>query len=73
VAGLVLVFFVFAPVVYFPTTVYGALHSSSSSTYPNWESVSCASFGLGSFYGRTVFQQNVSYQLGCPSSVATLP
>jgi hypothetical protein len=74
VVALALVSIVFAPVVYSPTTVYGPLHQTTPyPTYPNWKSPSCAAFGVGLYYGRTVFQHNNSYQFGCPSSVATLP
>ena len=66
-------FFLFAPVVYSPTTVYGPLILSSYPTYPNWESASCAAFHLGFYYGRTVFQYNDSYQFGCPSPAAAIP
>ena len=45
-------FFVFAPVVYSPTTVYGSLHLNVYPTYPNWESLSCWAFGFGMYYGQ---------------------
>jgi hypothetical protein len=70
-------FFIFAPVVYSPTIVYGPLVYYNSlqnqPTYPNWESLSCWAFGSGMYYGRTVFQYNDSYQLGCASPTASLP
>jgi len=64
--------FVFAPIIYSPTTVYGPIHLQTCPRYPNWESLSCWAFGFGMYYGRTVFQPNDSYQLGCPSPTASL-
>ncbi|GEM_PF-4679215 len=69
----VVAFFVFAPIIYSPTTVYGPLFLKTYPTYPNWGSLSCSLFGVGTYYGRTVFQPNDSYQFGCPSPTASLP
>ena len=51
-------FFIFAPTIYSPTTVYGPLVYYNEvnpryPTYPNWESPSCWAFGFGVYYGRT--------------------
>ena len=48
----VVAFFIFAPVVYSPTTVYGPLILKTYPTYPNWESTSCRMFGFGMYYGQ---------------------
>jgi hypothetical protein len=48
----VVAFFVFAPVVYSPTTVYGPLILKTYPTYPNWESMSCRLIGFGTYYGQ---------------------
>ena len=57
-AVVVFAFFIFAPVVYSPTIVYGPLvfynSPQNQPTYPNWESLSCWAFGVGLYYGRTV-------------------
>jgi hypothetical protein len=45
-------FFIFAPVVYSPTTVYGPLLLKVYPMYPNWESPSCWAFGFGMYYGQ---------------------
>ena len=70
-------FFVLAPIIYSPTTVIGPILLGNSTqnwpTYPNWESPSCWAFGQGAYYGRTVFQMNASYQVGCASTTASLP
>jgi hypothetical protein len=75
--ALVSAFFVLAPIVYSPTVVYGPLVFYNSPpnqpSYPNWNSLSCTAFGFGMYYGRTVFQYNDSYQLGCASPSASLP
>ena len=68
----------FAPIVSQPTTVIGPDVAGNSTnisypTYPNWESLSCWAFGVGTYYGRTVFQFNDSYQSGCASPKASLP
>jgi hypothetical protein len=47
-------FFVFAPIVYSPTTIYGPLVLKTYPTYPNWESLSCWAFGYGVYYGQEV-------------------
>ena len=47
-------FFIFAPVVYSPTTVYGSINLQTYPTYPNWESLSCWAFGFGMHYGQEV-------------------
>jgi hypothetical protein len=49
----VVAFFVSAPIIYSPTTVYGSLVLKTYPTYPNWESLSCSAFGFGVYYGRT--------------------
>jgi hypothetical protein len=51
---IVAAFFILAPIVYSPTTVYGPLILKTYPTYPNWESLSCWAFGFGMYYGRTV-------------------
>lgn len=67
-------FFVAAPIVYSPTTVYGPILLKTYPTYPNWESLSCWTFGFGSLYGRSdVFQSNSAYQFGCPPPAQSLP
>jgi len=79
IAVLVVVAFAFfAPIIYQPTTVYGPLVYYNETNpkypnYPNWESLSCWAFGFGTYYGRTVFQYNDSYQSGCASPTASLP
>ena len=45
-------FFIFAPVVYSPTTVYGGLYLQTYPTYPNRKSLSCWAFGVGMYYGQ---------------------
>lgn len=50
----VVAFFVSAPIIYSPTTVFGPLILKTYPTYPNWESLSCRAFGFGMYYGRTV-------------------
>ena len=50
----VVAFFIFAPLVYSPTTVYGNLNLNVHPTYPNWQSLSCWAFGFGMYYGREV-------------------
>jgi hypothetical protein len=69
----VVAFFVSAPIIYSPTTVYGPILLKTYPTNPNWESLSCRAFGFGMYYGRTVFQPNDSYQFGCPSPTASVP
>jgi len=80
VVAVVIVFFIFAPVVYSPTKVYiacayvgssGCVNSSGvvvtqpNMTYPNWNSLSCWAFGFGVYYGLTVYQHGDSFQFGC--------
>ena len=71
------VFFFCAPIVYSPTKVYGPSVSLSGPqsypTYPNWGSLSCSMLGVGTYYGRTVFQPNDACQFGRPSPAAYLP
>ena len=70
-------FFLFAPVVYSPTTVYGPLVyynevNPKYPTYPNWESPSCWAFGFGVYYGpegRMVPASNGVYE-GVPAPSA---
>jgi len=77
--------FIFAPMVYSPTTIYGPLRLKVYPTYPNWESPSCWAFGFGVFYGRmtyavpvpnsngdTLEHGNVT-QFGCPPASTSIP
>jgi len=52
-----------APVVYSPTEVYVGVSLQPSATYPNWHSLSCWAFGIGTYYGS--WYENGSYQFGC--------
>jgi hypothetical protein len=56
-------FFFFAPVVYSPTEVYVGVSLQPSAIYPNWHSLSCWAFGIGTYYGS--WYENGSYQFGC--------
>jgi len=78
VAVVAVAFFIFAPVIYSPTTVYGPIHLNVYPTYPNWESLSCWAFGFGVYYGRITYAVPVpnsngdtleygnATQFGCP-------
>jgi len=64
-------FFIFAPIVYSPTTVYGPLVLKTYPTYPNWESLSCMTFGFGMYYGQEVQWVHAINGVGGYSGTAT--
>ena len=63
-------FFIFAPIVYSPTTVYGPLVLKTYPSYPNWESLSCMTFGFGMYYGQEVQWVHVINGVGGYSGTA---
>ena len=60
----VVALFILAPVVNVHVKDYGSLNDAVP-TLSNWESVSCALFGVGAQYGTTPFTPNATYRLGC--------
>jgi len=76
-------FFMLAPVLYFPTTVFnGCTFGGCTHTYSGYESLSCKLFHMGSGYytkvivtsylqsdgGVTVFRLSTAYFLSCPEA-----
>jgi len=67
-------FFIFAPVVYSPTIVYGPLvfynSPQNQPSYPNWESLSCWAVGYGMYYGQEVRWVPATYGNGFSGTAA---
>jgi len=65
-------FFLFAPVVYSPTAVYGPLvyYNQVYPTYPNWKSLSCGVLGFGMYYGQEARWVPATYDNGIGGTAA---